>query len=152
MFTILLQPSHDQVNVANSSFFAGALTHYFFLAFCFWSLCYVINAYTVIVRHVHKVLYKKHKYHLIQLLICSFTPALFVALNIAIEKPGYETLFLDRMTSVFTTPTGEYVTFTLPIQISLGITISLLWAIVRYVRKVSKGFFMPCGGKKFNLW
>jgi SNF family Na+-dependent transporter len=118
-------------------FILGVISHYFFLAFCFWSLCYVINAYSVIIKRAHKVFDKKRKYHLIQFSICSTLPALFVVLNMTAKKPGYKSLFLDRMTSVFTSPVLEYVTFTLPVQIAIGISVSLLWSIIRFVRKVS---------------
>lgn len=114
----------------------GVISHYFFLAFCFWSLCYVINAYSVIIKRAHKVFDKKRKYHLIQFSICSTLPALLVAVNMAVNKPGYKSVFLDRMTSVFTSPVLEYVTFTLPVQIAIGISVSLLWSIIRFVRKV----------------
>jgi hypothetical protein len=118
-------------------FILGVISHYFFLAFCFWSLCYVINAYSVIIKRAHKIFDKKCKYHFIQFSICSILPALFVIVNMASKKPGYKSLFLDRMTSVFTSPVLEYVTFTLPVQIAIGISVSLLWSIIRFVRKVS---------------
>ncbi|XP_028394257.1 uncharacterized protein LOC114518430 [Dendronephthya gigantea] len=114
----------------------GFISHYFFLAFCFWSLCYVVNAYSVIIRRAHKIFDKRCKYHLIQFSICSLLPALLVALNMAIKQPGYKSLFIDRMTSVFTSPVLEYVTFTLPVQVAIGISVSLLWSIIRFVRKV----------------
>jgi hypothetical protein len=59
----------------------------------------------------------------------------------AVNKPGYKSVFLDRMTSVFTSPVLEYVTFTLPVQIAIGISVSLLWSIIRFVRKVSLNVF-----------
>ena len=116
--------------------FLGVISHYFFLAFCFWSLCYVINAYSVIIKHAHKIFEKKFKYHVIQFCICSTLPAGLVAVNMAAKKPGYKSLFLDRMTSVFTSPLLEYMTFTFPVQIAIGISVSLLWSIISFVRKV----------------
>ena len=117
-------------------FILGVISHYFFLAFCFWSLCYVINAYSVIIKRAHKIFEKKCKYHLIQFCICSTLPAALVAVNMAVKKPGYKSLFLDRMTSVFTSPVLEYLTFIFPVQIAISISVSLLWSVIHFVRKV----------------
>ncbi len=123
-------------------FILGVISHYFFLAFCFWSLCYVINAYSVIIKRAHKVFDRNVNTILFSFSICSTLPALFVVLNMTAKKPGYKSLFLDRMTSVFTSPVLEYVTFTLPVQIAIGISVSLLWSIIRFVRKVSQGTYI----------
>ena len=115
---------------------AGALCHYFSLAQSFWAMCFVTNTYQVIVRDNKTVFNHPISSHLAQSLFCWLTPILIV-LTCLVLGPGYKFLFADFLVAGPGTLAMTYYASTLPLQISLGVCLCLLWSIIWCLRKAS---------------
>ena len=117
-------------------FSTGALTHCFGLAHAFWSLCFVANTYAVIIHHNKVVFRYPIRIHLLQSVFGWLVPVVIVACCIYFASPGYKFYFMDLMTAGLTSPEMAYFSVTLPMQVTLGVSLCLLWSIVWHLRKV----------------
>lgn len=113
----------------------GAMTHYFGLAHSLWAMCFITNTYAVIVRDNRAVFKHPIKIHLIQSLLCWLVPAVIVTCCLYISPPGYKFLFIDLMAAGAGSVRMAYFAVTLPMQVSLGVSLCLLWSIVWHLRK-----------------
>ena len=119
------------------STFSGATSHYFGLAHSFWAMCFVANTYAVIIHH-NKVVFKHPiKIHLMQSVLCWLVPAIIVASCLCFAPPGYKFFFMDLMTVGAASMRMAYFAMTLPMQVTLGASLCLLWSIVWHLRKVT---------------
>ncbi|XP_068670316.1 uncharacterized protein [Montipora foliosa] len=114
---------------------SGALTHCFGLAHAFWSLCFVANTYAVIIHHNKVVFRYPIRIHLLQSVFGWLVPVMIVACCIYFASPGYKFYFMDLMTAGLTSPEMAYFSVTLPMQVTLGVSLCLLWSIVWHLRK-----------------
>ncbi|XP_028404494.1 uncharacterized protein LOC114527094 isoform X2 [Dendronephthya gigantea] len=115
----------------------GAVCHYLLLMLCFWLFCYVANTFLLIVlekRHI----FTNPKLHVIQLMFCTIAPSIFVAICLLVEQPGYHMIFKDRMAILPSTYILVFGTITLPILLMSGASLTMLIAVVRCIRKVSR--------------
>ena len=118
-------------------FSLGATTHYFGLALSFWVTCFIANTYAVIVRHKRAVFKHPTRIHVIQSLLCWVGPAIIVAACLLVDPPGYTFLFMDLLAAGPTSTRRAYFSATLPKQVTLVLSLCLLWAIVWHLRKVT---------------
>ena len=114
----------------------GGLCHYFSLAVSFWAMCFVVNTYQVIVRNNKAIFKRPGLFHLLQSGLCWVAPAITVVICLLLG-PGYKFLFVDFLVAVPGSMAMTYYAFTLPLQVSLGISLCLLWSIVWCLRTVS---------------
>lgn len=117
----------------------GALCHYFTLCLSFWSTCFILNTYLVVVRGTRKLFDSSVRIHFGQSLLCWVGPAIIVAICIYVKypAPAYKIAFVDFMNAA---PCGEvlkYVAVTLPMQVTLGTSLCLLWSVTWCIRRVS---------------
>ncbi|XP_031566765.1 uncharacterized protein LOC116301788 [Actinia tenebrosa] len=115
----------------------GASSHYFTLALCFWSMCFITNTYLVVVKGNRLLFERPILVHIIQSLLCWVLPAIIVASCIYSKypNPAYKMFFVDFMTAG---PTGDVLTYlsvTLPMQITLSISLCLLWSVTWCIRR-----------------
>lgn len=113
----------------------GALMHYFNLAICFWSTCFVANTYSVIVLQQQFIFEHSTVFHVIQLLFCWLGPAVIVVCCVMFDSPAYKFLLVDFLTAQPSHAHMAYFAITLPMQLSLGVSLVLLCSIVRFLRK-----------------
>lgn len=118
-------------------FFPGAISHYFGLAHSFWAMCFVANTYGVIIHHNKAVFRHPVKIHLIQSVLGWLVPAMIVGSCVFLAPPGYKFYFMDLMTAGMASIRMAYFAVTLPMQITLGVSLCLLWSIVWHLRKVN---------------
>ena len=116
----------------------GATSHYFGLANSFWAMCFIANTYGVIILNKRAVFKHPIKFHLIQSVLCWVVPAIIVVGCRFIAPPGYKFLFVDHLAAGSANLQMAYFAVTLPMQISLGVSLCLLWSIVWNLRKVIK--------------
>lgn len=117
-------------------FFLGALTHYFCLAHSFWSMCFVANTYAVVVHHNRAVFKHPIKIHLMQSVLGWLVPAVVVASCLYFCQPGYKFYFMDLMSAGPASSEMAYFAISLPLTVTLGVSLCLLWSIVWHIRKV----------------
>lgn len=113
----------------------GAMSHYFGLAHSFWAMCFIANTYAVIVRDNRAVFKHPIKIHFIQSVFCWLVPAVIVTCCLYISPPGYKFLFIDLMAAGAASARMAYFAVTLPMQVTLGVSLCLLWSIVWHLRK-----------------
>ncbi|KAJ7391807.1 hypothetical protein OS493_016095 [Desmophyllum pertusum] len=113
----------------------GATSHYFGLAHSFWTMCFIANTYAVIIQANRGVFKHPIKFHLIQSVLCWLGPAIIVAGCLYFAPPGYKFLSVDLMTAGPGSIQMAYFAVTLPMQVTLGVSLCLLWSIVWYLRK-----------------
>ena len=118
------------------SSFVGVLSHYFCLAHSFWAMCFVGNTYAVVIRHDRAVFKHPIKIHLVQSLLGWFVPAVIVASSLYFAQPGYKFYFMDLMSAGPASPKMAYLAVLLPLSVTLGVSVCLLWSIVWYIRQV----------------
>ncbi|KAL9968372.1 hypothetical protein ACROYT_G026738 [Oculina patagonica] len=122
----------------HSSFAAllqGATSHYFDLANSFWVMCFIANTYAVIIHNNRAVFKHPIKFHLIQSVLCWLAPAVIVAGCRFIAPPGYMFLFVDHLSAGAVSIRMAYFAVTLPMQVTLLVSLCLLWSIVWHIRK-----------------
>lgn len=112
------------------------MSHYFGLAHSFWAMCFIANTYAVIVRDNRAVFKHPIKIHFIQSVFCWLVPAVIVTCCLYISPPGYKFLFIDLMAAGAASARMAYFAVTLPMQVTLGVSLCLLWSIVWHLRKV----------------
>ena len=122
------------------STFLGATSHYFGLAHAFWSMCFIANTYAVIIHDNRAVFKHPIKLHLMQSVLCWLMPAVIVVGCLYLAPPGYKFYFLDLMGAGSVSIQMAYFAVTLPMQVTLGVSLCLLWSIVWHLRTV-KVFF-----------
>ncbi|KAK3726591.1 hypothetical protein QZH41_009767, partial [Actinostola sp. cb2023] len=115
----------------------GASGHYLSLALSFWSTCFIANTYLVVVKGNRKIFESSVLIHIIQSLLCWVGPAIIVAICFFVKypSPAYSIAFVDFMTAG---PSGEimnYLAVTLPMEITLGISLCLLWSTTWCIRR-----------------
>lgn len=113
----------------------GALTHYFCLAHSFWSMCFVANTYAVVVHHNRAVFKHPIKIHLMQSVLGWLVPAVVVASCLYFCQPGYKFYFMDLMSAGPASSEMAYFAISLPLTVTLGVSLCLLWSIVWHIRK-----------------
>ena len=119
-------------------FFVGALSHYFCLAHSFWSMCFVTNTYSVVVHHNRAVFKHPIKIHLMESVLGWLVPAVIVASCLYFCQPGYKFYFMDLMSAGPASSEMAYFAIALPLTVTLGVSLCLLWSIVWHIRKVWK--------------
>ena len=130
-------PSNSMSLLASCHFFfLGALTHYFCLAHSFWSMCFVANTYAVVVHHNRAVFKHPIKIHLMQSVLGWLVPAVIVASCLYFCQPGYKFYFMDLMSAGPASSEMAYFAISLPLTVTLGVSLCLLWSIVWHIRKV----------------
>ena len=112
------------------------MSHYFGLAHCFWAMCFVANTYAVIIHHNRAVFKQPIKIHLVQSVLGWLVPALIVASCLFFARPGYKFYFIDLMAAGAAGFKMAYFAIMLPMQVTLGVSLCLLWSIVWHLRKV----------------
>ena len=105
-------------------------------------MCFIANTYSVIVHNKRAVFKHPIKFHLLQSILCWLVPAVIVVGCRFIAPPGYKFLFVDHMAAGPGSLQMAYFAVTLPMQVSLGVSLCLLWSIVWNLRKV-KNFYSP---------
>ncbi|KXJ15291.1 uncharacterized protein LOC110237503 [Exaiptasia diaphana] len=118
----------------------GASCHYFTLCLSFWSTCFILNTYLVIVKGTRKLFESSVLIHFCQSIACWVVPAIIVAgcIYVKYPAPAYKIAFVDFMTAA---PCGEllkYLAVTLPMQLTLGVSLCLLWSITWCIRRSRK--------------
>ena len=86
----------------------------------------------------HHIFTNPIKLHVTQLILCTIAPVIFVAICLLVEKPGYKMMFKDRMAILPSSYILVFGTVTLPVLVSAGASLTMLVAVVRGIRKVSK--------------
>lgn len=114
----------------------GAGSHYFILAHSFWAMCFIANTYAVIIHDNRAVFKHPIKIHLMQSVLSWLVPAFIVAGCLYFAPPGYTFLFMDHMSAGAQSIQMAYFTFTLPMQVTIYVSLHLLWSIVWHLRKV----------------
>ena len=100
-------------------------------------MCFVANTYAVIIHH-NKVVFKHPiKIHLMQSVLCWLVPTIIVASCLCFAAPGYKFFFMDFMAVGAASMQMAYFAMTLPMQVTLGVSLCLLWTIVWHLRKVT---------------
>ncbi|XP_044179446.1 uncharacterized protein LOC122960942 [Acropora millepora] len=122
-------------HASSAAVLLGATSHYFGLALSFWVTCFIANAYAVIVHHKRAVFKHPSRIHFIQSLLCWVGPAVIVACCLLVDPPGYTFLFVDLLAAGPTSTRRAYFSATLPRQVTLVLSLCLLWAIVWHLRK-----------------
>lgn len=125
-------------------YFSGATSHYFSLAHSFWAMCFIVNTYAVIVHERRGVFKRPVKFHFMQSVFSWLGPAGIVLGCLFISPPGYRFVFADLLAAGTDSTQMAYFAFTLPMQVSLGVSLCLLWSIVWCLRKVVKLFLVTC--------
>ena len=123
---------------------SGAMSHYFGLAHSFWAMCFIANTYAVVINDNRSIFKHPIKFHLIQSVFCWLGPAVILASCLYIAPPGYKFLFVDLMMAGVGNIQMAYFTVTLPMQVTLGVSLCLLWSIVWHLRKVQIVNFLFC--------
>ncbi|RMX47329.1 hypothetical protein pdam_00012599 [Pocillopora damicornis] len=113
----------------------GAGSHYFILAHSFWAMCFIANTYAVIIHDNRAVFKHPIKIHLMQSVLSWLVPAFIVAGCLYFAPPGYTFLFMDHMSAGAQSIQMAYFTFTLPMQVTIYVSLHLLWSIVWHLRK-----------------
>ena len=103
-------------------------------------MCFIANTYSVIVHNKRAVFKDPIKFHLLQSILCWLAPAVIVVGCRFIAPPGYKFLFVDHMAAGPGSLQMAYFAVTLPMQVSLGVSLCLLWSIVWNLRKVIKEY------------
>ena len=116
--------------------YSGAFMHYFNLAICFWSTCFIANTHSVIVLQQQFIFEHSTAFHLTQLVFCGLGPAIIVVCCIMFDSPAYVFLLVDFLTAQTNHAHMAYYAMTLPMQLSLGISLVMLCSIIRFLRKV----------------
>jgi len=124
------------------TYFPGATSHYFGLAHSFWAMCFIANTYAVIVHDRRGVFKHPIKFHLLQSVLCWLGPAVIVAGCLFFAPPGYRFLFVDLMAAGTESSKVTYFAVTLPMQVTLAVSLCLLWSIVWHLRKVLSELMM----------
>ena len=114
----------------------GAICHYLLLNLCFWLLCYVVNTFLLLVLDKHDIFTNAKKIHVTQLLLSTIAPFIFVAICV-LKKPGYHMMFKDRLAILPSSYILVFGTITFPVVVSAGVSLTMLVAVVRRIRKVS---------------
>lgn len=135
------------------SYILGAVCHYLMLVSCFWLFCYVVNTFVLLVLNKHHIFTNPTKLHAAQLVMCAILPFVFVGICLLVEKPSYQIMFKDRMAILPSSHVLVFCTVTLPVSLSAGVSLTMLVAVVRRIRKVSSYFrsflmkrrFIPLG-------
>ena len=127
---------HELTCLSSFVFFLGALTHYFCLAHSFWSMCFVANTYAVVVHHNRAVFKHPIKIHIMQSVLGWLVPAVVVASCLYFCQPGYKFYFMDLMSAGPASSEMAYFAISLPLTVTLGVSLCLLWSIVWHIRKV----------------
>lgn len=125
-------------------YFSGATSHYFSLAHSFWAMCFIVNTYAVIVHERRGVFKHPMKFHFMQSVFSWLGPAGIVLGCLFISPPGYRFVFADLLAAGTDSIQMAYFAFTLPMQVTLGVSLCLLWSIVWCLRKVVKLFLVTC--------
>ena len=125
-------------------YFSGATSHYFSLAHSFWAMCFIVNTYAVIVHERRGVFKHPMKFHFMQSVFSWLGPVGIVLGCLFISPPGYRFVFADLLAAGTDSIQMAYFAFTLPMQLSLGVSLCLLWSIVWCLRKVVKLFLVTC--------
>ena len=99
-------------------------------------MCFIANTYAVIVRERRAVFKQPIKIHFLQSVLCWLGPAIIVACCLFIAPPGYKFLFVDLLAAGSGSLQMAYFAVTLPMQVTLGVSLSLLWSIAWHLRKV----------------
>ena len=107
------------------------------LTLCFWLSCYIVNTYLLLVLNRHHTFMRPLKLHMAQILFCLIAPLIFVGICLLVDPPGYNMLFKDRLAVLPSSPNLVFSTITIPVQLSFGVSLSLLVSIARQIRKVS---------------
>ena len=118
--------------------FLGTTSHFFGLALSFWVMCFIANTYAVLVRERRGVFKHPMKIHFIQSLLCWLGPAIIVAGCLFIAPPGYKFVLVDLLAAGTTSFRMAYFAVTLPMQVTLVVSLSLLWSIIWNLRNVSE--------------
>lgn len=119
--------------------FLGATSHFFGLALSFWVMCFIANTYAVLVRERRGVFKHPTKIHFQQSLLCWLGPAVIVAGCLFIAPPGYKFVLVDLLAVGTKSFRMAYFAVTLPMQVTLEVSLSLLWSIIWHLRNVSEG-------------
>ena len=137
--------------MTNFGFFlmSGAMSHYFGLAHSFWAMCFIANTYAVIIHDNRSIFKHPIKFHLMQSVFCWLGPAVIVASCLYIVPPGYKFVSVDLMMAGAGSTETAYFAVTLPMQVTLGISLCLLWSIVWHLRKVQIVNFFVLKGHDF---
>lgn len=101
-------------------------------------MCFITNTYLVVVKGNRLLFERSILVHIIQSLLCWLLPAVIVAGCIYSGYPtsAYKMLFIDFMTAG---PSGDVLTYlsvTLPMQVTLSISLCLLWSVTWCIRRV----------------
>ena len=135
--TLIIHSQADYKSLLVISYgFTGALSHCFGLAHAFWSMCYVANTYTVIIYHNKAVFRHPIRIHFMQSLLGWLVPMVIVASCLYFAFPGYKFYFMDLMSAGAASPRMAYFSVTLPMQVTLGVSLCLLWSIVWHLKRV----------------
>lgn len=105
-------------------------------------MCYVVNTFLLLVLDKHHLFYNPVKIHVMELILCTTVPLIFVGICILVKKPGYHMMFKDRLAILPSSYILIFATVTLPVVISAGTSLTMLVAVVRNIRKVSKKIFV----------
>ncbi|XP_015779035.1 PREDICTED: uncharacterized protein LOC107356918 isoform X2 [Acropora digitifera] len=98
-------------------------------------MCYVANTYTVIIYHNKAVFRHPIRIHFMQSLLGWLVPMVIVASCLYFEFPGYKFYFMDLMSAGAASPRMAYFSVTLPMQVTLGVSLCLLWSIVWHLKR-----------------
>ena len=101
-------------------------------------LCYVVNTFLLLVFHKHHIFFNPVKFHVVQLILCTIVPLVFVGICLLVKKPGYHMMFKDRLAILPSSYILIFGTVTLPVVLSAGASLTMLVTVVRNIRKVSK--------------
>ena len=107
-------------------------------------MCFIVNTYAVIVHERRGVFKRPVKFHFMQSVFSWLGPAGIVLGCLFISPPGYRFVFADLLAAGTDSVQMAYFAFTLPMQVSLGVSLCLLWSIVWCLRKVVKLFLVTC--------
>lgn len=114
---------------------SGATSHFFGLALSFWAMCFIANTYAVIIHRRKGVFKHPTRIHFIQSIVCWMGPAIIVVGCLYIAPPGYTFLFADLLAVGPASIQMAYFAVTLPMQVTLVVSLCLLWAIIWHLRK-----------------
>jgi hypothetical protein len=120
----------------------GAFTQYLAISMALWFFCYTLNLYLTLVKNRRDLILQNKRTHIIQSVICWFSPLLFVIASLAVDD---ETKHYKWARSDFyaCSPANEnvyYYGFVLPVQLACGCGTTLLFLVINYVRYVSTDF------------
>lgn len=114
----------------------GAFTQYLAISMALWFFCYTLNLYLTLVKNRRDLILQNKRTHIIQSVICWFSPLLFVIASLAVDD---ETKHYKWARSDFyaCSPANEnvyYYGFVLPVQLACGCGTTLLFLVINYVR------------------